>query len=58
MFKKIKISDMGIALWGFVSMALFCGVKTAVIVYGAACLIGIAWGTYKYWKQRKDLYED
>lgn len=49
---------MGIALWGFVLMALFCGIKTAVIVYGAACFIGIAWGTYKYWKQRKDLYED
>lgn len=49
---------MGIALWGFLLLTLFWGLKTAVIIYGAAIIIGFSWGTYKFWKQRIELSKE
>ena len=43
---------MGIILWGFLLVMLFCGIKPALIIYGGAALIGFAWGTYKFFKNR------
>ena len=48
-----KEITMGIILWGFLLVMLFCGIKPALIIYGGAALIGFAWGTYKFFKNRK-----
>ena len=44
---------MGIILWGFFLAMLLCGIEVACWVYGLAVLIGFAYGTYKYFKERE-----
>ena len=43
---------MGIILWGFLLVALFCGLKTACVLFGGAIVIGFIWGTYRTFKNK------
>lgn len=44
---------MGVILFCFVFIAIFCGIETALFLFGFAFVVGFAWGTYRFFKGRK-----
>ena len=51
--KRNKSRVMGIILWGFVLMLLFCGPEFAIAMYAGAVVVGIIWGIRNIIKERK-----
>lgn len=53
----LKLTDMGLILWGFFLAMLFLGIKPACWLYGGAIFVGACIGIYKRIKQNRE-YDD